>query len=83
MFLADIAHLNRVLKSPQPIITLHMLTEPFLLFLFSCIIPRCHHRTLDRAVDVIAAVHFLNVMGYCDTLCPPSKFFASAAAYYF
>lgn len=54
---------------------LHMLTEPILLFLFSFIILRPYHRTLHRAVDVIAAVHYLNVMGYCDTLCPASILF--------
>lgn len=54
---------------------LHMLTEPILLFLISFIILRPYHRTLHRAVDVIAAVHYLNVMGYCDTLCPASILF--------
>lgn len=65
-----------------------VLMESFLLFLFSCIILRPCHRTLGGAADVIAAVHYLNVMGYCDTLCPPSNLFiylfiASAAACYF
>lgn len=56
-------------QSPQ-----RMLTETCLLFLFSCTIPRPHHRTLVGEVNVIAAVHYLNVMDYCDTLCPPSNF---------
>lgn len=47
----------------------------FVIILFSCIIPRPHHRALNRAADIIAAVHYLNVMGYCDTLCPPAIFF--------
>lgn len=52
-----------MLRSPQSITMVRVLMESFLLFLFSCIILRPCHRTLGRAADVIAAVHYLNVLG--------------------
>lgn len=73
-------------KSPAYCHTAHS-DRAFVIILFSFIIPSPHQRALNRAADIIAAVHYLNVMGNCDTLCPPAIlflffFFASAAAYY-
>lgn len=61
-------------KSPAYCHTAHS-DRAFVIILFSFIIPSPHQRALNRAADIIAAVHYLNVMGNCDTLCPPAILF--------